>query len=298
MALSEVVYCNDVVFVVTPYINVTSSPLVFAKSTENSDKSKVFELDYIIKSTRQISEKSSLFTLLHFLLWYDKRSCYVFVCGSLTSSPKKVIWHTGWSRQQSPRESSTNTYSTAMEHMRSSRRRSRSLTKGRERVPIKYISIEVQDDQRDDVEINVLVNMIQKRQWANVSARMQVQEGINEASRVLPNKDYALHVICKCGIDHKESKYRHFRGTAPSRVNCESSSSNGSGEFSSRANSSITGSTPSSASITTNTTNTKDASESPTMESIPPKAILEAIVNAYPEACGLAGEDDATPLHW
>lgn len=199
-----------------------------------------------------------------------------------------------------PRVSSTSTAMERRSPMRSSRRRPRSLSKGRERVPIKYISIEVQDDQRDDVELNVLVNMIQKRQWANVSARLQSQEGINEASRVLPNKDYALHVICKCGMDHKDSKYRHSRGTAPSRANCESSSSNGSGEFSSRANSSITGSTPSSASIsiTTNTTNAKDASGSPTMESVPPKAILEAIVNAYPEACGLTGEDDVTPLHW
>lgn len=57
MALSEVVYCNDVVFVVTPYINVTSSPLRFAKSTENSFQCMLSELEYIIKSTRQISEK-------------------------------------------------------------------------------------------------------------------------------------------------------------------------------------------------------------------------------------------------
>lgn len=161
-------------------------------------------------------------------------------------------------------------------------------------MPIKFISIEVEieDEQRDDEEINVLVSLIKKRDWAGVSSRLQIQEGINEASRALATNDYALHMICRCGEDHKVSKYKSFKGATSSKTGDSSSS----GDLSSREESSFTGSTPSgsSESITT-----KEPSEStPRKETFPTKAVLEAVINAFPKATKLRGSDDATPLHW
>ena len=156
-------------------------------------------------------------------------------------------------------------------------------------MPIKYISIEVEDETRDDEEINVLVTLIQQRNWYGVSARIQTQEGINEAARAQPTKDYALHHLCKCGHDYKISKYRSFLATPTTE--CGSS-----GEISSRESSIASVSfTQSSASPSITT---KDLSEEPVEESLPTRAVLEAVMNAFPKAVKLPGAGDATPLHW
>jgi hypothetical protein len=151
-------------------------------------------------------------------------------------------------------------------------------------VPIKYISIQVEDEARDDEAINILVTLIQKRDWNGVMNRIEMQEGINEAARVLPTNDYALHFLCKCGRDHKVSKYRSFRSSQTT----ESGSSAG---VSSRDNSS--GTYTSTQSLSTNALSAGSPDDS-----FPPPAVMEAVLNAFPAAIKLPGDGDATPLHW
>ena len=167
----------------------------------------------------------------------------------------------------------------------SSRRNSSSIERD---VPIKFISIEVEDEGRDDEASNELVTLIQKRDWNSVIDRIQTQEGINEAGRAQPTKDYALHLLCKCGRDYKVSKYRSFRSSQTT----ESGSSAG---LKSRDTSSASGSGTytSSQSIST-----KDLSAGSPDDSLPTAAVLEAVMDAFPDAVKRPGEGDATPLHW
>ena len=169
----------------------------------------------------------------------------------------------------------------------SSRRKSNSDDRD---VPIKFISIQVEeDDHRDDEVTNVLVTLIQKRDWNGILHHMQGQEGINDAGHVLPSKDYPLHMLCKCGRDYKFSKY----SVSGSSRTTESGSST---DVSSRANSSISGS--GTLTSTEPSIHTKDVSSESQNDSLPSKTILEIVVNAFPDALQKPGEDNATPLHW
>jgi hypothetical protein len=176
------------------------------------------------------------------------------------------------------------------QHRRASPSVSSRKTPKEERMPIKFISIKVEDEQRDDEEdANLLVSLIQKRDWEGVSSRLQRQEGVIEASRALATKDFPLHIICKCGKDYKVSKYRSFKATASQTAEIGAS-----GDISSRG-----GSTYSTPSGSVGSITTKDLTEaSPMKKSLPTRAVLEAVMNAFPNAAKLLGSDDSTPLHW
>lgn len=173
-------------------------------------------------------------------------------------------------------------------HRRSSSSSRRTSTSKERDVPIKFISIQVDDEDRDDEEANILVTLVKTRDWNGVMARMQTQEGMNEAARVQASKDYALHLMCKCGRDYKVSKYRSFRSS-------QTTESGSSADLSSRDNSSATGSGTHTSS---QSISTKDLSAGSREDTFPSPAVLKAVLNAFPDAAKLPGEDDATPLHW
>ena len=177
------------------------------------------------------------------------------------------------SRQESP-----------LKHRRSSSSTRRNSISTERDVPIKFISIQVEDEARDDDAINILVTLIQKRDWNGVMDRMRMQEGRNEAARVLPTNDYALHLLCKCGRDYKVSKYRSFRSS-------QTTESGSSADMSSRDNSS--GTYTSTQSISTNALSAGSSDDS-----FPSPAVMEAVISAFPAAIKLPGDGDATPLHW
>jgi hypothetical protein len=166
-----------------------------------------------------------------------------------------------------------------------SRRRCSSIER---HVPIKIISIECEGEGRDDEEANVLISLIQQSDWIGVSARIQTQEGINEASRAQPTKDYAFHHLCRCGHDYKISKY----GTSRSSRTTDSGSS---ADVNSRDSSSISGSC---SYKTLQSVATNDRSNETEGKSLPSEAVLEAVMNAYPDAVKVPGAGELTPLHW
>lgn len=167
-----------------------------------------------------------------------------------------------------------------------SRRRGTSIERD---VPIKVISIERDEEGRDDEIDNVLITLIQQHDWIGIVARIKTQEGVDEASRAQSTKDYALHYLCKCGHNYnKVSTYGSFRSSPTTE-------SGKSIEVSGRGGSSLSGS---GSYQTLESVATNDHSEETAHKSLPSEAVLEAVMNAYPDAVKLPGSGELTPLHW
>lgn len=166
-----------------------------------------------------------------------------------------------------------------------SRRRGPSIERD---VPIKEISIEREGEGRDDEIENVLIILIQQNDWIGVVARIQTQEGINEASRAQSTKDYALHYLCRCGNNYKVAKYESSRSS-------RTTESGNRIDVSGRDGSSLSGS---GSYQTLESVATNDQSQETMEKSLPSEAVLKAVINAYPDAVKLPGSGDLTPLHW
>lgn len=152
----------------------------------------------------------------------------------------------------------------------SKRRSSPGGKAAKDRVPIRYIQVgtETKSETRDDdeCEVNLLVTLIEKRDWSSAEAHIETQKGIEEAALQLSSRDYPLHVLCKCGFDHSLVKSEVNRALV----------SSGSG---------------------TDTSGTITTESLCGSSSFPPDSLVKELINAHSKAAQSPGAGGAFPLH-
>lgn len=166
--------------------------------------------------------------------------------------------------------------------------RSTSSSSQRERPPIEYIEInpELQETRDDETssEPNLLISLIENRDWDGVAKHIHTPRGIDEASQKLSSCDCALHILCRCGSDLKVPKY----GPIP-RKESLSSSSFGSGISESESEESKPNLEPSESK--------EEFDSSKPEDHFPPKSVFLTVLQAFPGAVKIIGAGGSLPLH-
>jgi hypothetical protein len=163
-----------------------------------------------------------------------------------------------------------------------------SMKQHRERVPFKYIEIDSEQgdvrDYEEILEINKLVDLIDKRDWDVVAKHIRTPQGMTEATIVLPTFDYALHLLCQCGSDVKVPKYGPvLRNASLSSFSCSSATTDSRTTESGSKSKSI---------------DSHEKEDSQPESCYPPKSVMLAVLEAHREAVKVIGAEGSLPLHY